>query len=383
MSARNTDSNWNDVDHHPAWTQSAWRSRVRRNLLAWYDEHARTLPWRDDPTPYKVWVSEIMLQQTQVATVLPYFERFLKAFPNLSALAAADESHLMSMWEGLGYYRRARSLQAAARQMVEQHAGEFPTRFDDVLALPGVGRYTAGAVMSISSDGRYPILEGNTVRVFSRWIAMQTPPQNSRANALLWAVAESMLPRKGSGRFNQAAMELGALVCKPKQPSCDQCPIRSQCHARRQGVELSIPGKVTRTEYESRREFALVIERQHQGHTQYLMRRCHSSGRWAGLWDWPRPTDQEFESVGDVAVHFESQLKRRLDVGMRISTMKHAVTKYRITLDVHRVRLDRPLKRLPNDWAWQTSEDWSSLPMPVTARKIADQLEGERQKELF
>jgi A/G-specific adenine glycosylase len=353
-------------------------------LLAWFEKQARSLPWRSDPTPYKVWISEIMLQQTQVATVLPYFDRFLKVFPNVESLANADESKLMSLWEGLGYYRRARSMQFAAKQIVDQHRGEIPTKIEDVLALKGIGRYTAGAILSISGDQRHPILEGNTVRVFSRWIAMQTPPQQTKANALLWKVAESMLPKSGSGIFNQAAMELGALVCKPKQPACDLCPVRNQCRARQSGLETTIPGKVTQVQYESRREFALVIDRQRKNkNVEFLMRKCDSQERWAGLWDWPRPTDRHYQSVGEVAKSLESTLGCQIEVGIRLATLKHGVTKYRITLDVHRARASGDFGKLPDGWAWQTLDQIKLLALPVTARKIAVKISSETQPSLF
>ena len=231
-------------------------------LLDWFDEHGRkTLPWQEGKTPYRVWVSEIMLQQTQVATVLPYYARFMDSFPTVNALATVDEQVLLSHWEGLGYYRRARSLHAAAKLIVADHGGEFPLAFDDVLALPGVGRYTAGAILSISDGQKQPILEGNTQRVFSRWIALRGTPANTVNNRLLWQVAEKMLPRKDAGTFNQASMELGALICTPKRPSCDQCPVVTACRAHQTGLEHEIPGKVTRVVYEQRTEYALVVQK--------------------------------------------------------------------------------------------------------------------------
>ena len=183
----------NELPHDTVWLDSNWRSRLRRKLLDWFDQHARVLPWRSNPTPYRVWVSEIMLQQTQVATVLPYFDRFLQSFPSVSALASADEATLLSHWEGLGYYRRARSMHAAARQIVDKHDGVFPDRYEDVLALPGVGRYTAGAVLSISGNQKLPILEGNTQRVFSRWIALRGSIGESETTKFLWDFAQTML----------------------------------------------------------------------------------------------------------------------------------------------------------------------------------------------
>jgi len=215
--------------HDAVWQDAAWRGRVRRRLLGWFNQNARDLPWRRDPTPYRVWVSEIMLQQTQVATVIPYYNRFLNSFPTVEALAESDEMTLLGHWEGLGYYRRARSMHAAARKIVDQHDGKFPEQYDDVLALPGIGRYTAGAILSISRDQRLPVLEGNTQRVFSRWVSMRGVIGETATTNLLWKIAESMLPRKGAGDFNQAAMELGALICTAKNPRCPECPLSRIC----------------------------------------------------------------------------------------------------------------------------------------------------------
>lgn len=359
--------------HDDAWQKSAWRSRVRKRLTNWFSDSARELPWRSDPQPYFVWISEIMCQQTQVATVLPYFERFLKSYPTISALAAADEADLMKLWEGLGYYRRARSLHAAAKQIVEFHDGVFPESFDDVLALPGIGRYTAGAILSISGDQRLPILEGNTQRVFSRWIALESPPTETAANRLLWQIAEAMLPPRravvGSGTFNQAAMELGALICKPKEPLCDQCPVSNSCAARRLGRQSEIPGKVSKTVYEDRDEFAFVIGDALSG---FLMRKLPEGGRWAGLWDFPRPTESEVANLDQAQAWLEEELGRRLKLGTRLTTIRHGVTKYRIRLNVH---LARPTgkNRLQPSKPWQTVSlaEMKQLPLSVTGRRIA------------
>ena len=360
--------------HDPVWNESTWRSRVRRRLLEWFDDNARELPWRSNPLPYHVWVSEIMLQQTQVATVLPYFERFLNSFPTIADLARADEANLMRHWEGLGYYRRARSLHAAAKRIVEIHAGEFPTTFDEVIALPGIGRYTAGAILSISADQRLPVLEGNTQRVLSRWIALRESPTKTPANKLLWSVAQRMLPRTGSGVFNQAAMELGALVCTPRQPKCDVCPVRSMCCARKLNLQHEIPGKVTKTKYEDRLEFAFVIQQRIAKEDAFLMRPIPDGQRWAGLWDFPRPTETIYESVAAASDWLSDQLGVTVAPGVQLLTSKHAVTKYRITLDVHAASVGRSRKKPPEPWQFVTLGQMADLPMSVTARKIAKML---------
>lgn len=367
----------------PPADDARWRQAVRRRLLDWFRANARVLPWRSDPLPYHVWVSEIMLQQTQVATVVDYYNRFLAQYPTIADLAAADEQQLMRLWEGLGYYRRARSLLAAAKQIVDQHGGVFPATYDQVLALPGIGRYTAGAILSISGDQRLPILEGNTVRVFSRWVALTDDVSTPATRERLWDVAAAMLPQRHAGTFNQAAMELGALICKPKSPGCDVCPVQSHCQAAVRGLQDQIPGKVTKLQYEQRREFGFVVplaeNQQTTGRpatTRYLACRVPAGQRWAGLWDVPRWTEGDAHSAAEAAGHLSRQLGLTIQPGQPLVTLKHAVTKYRITLDVHHAAaVAQPQIDLPSDdYGWFTPAQLAKLPLSVTGRKIANLL---------
>lgn len=382
-----TSSATDTPDCDDSWHQSRWRSELRRKLRDWFSSNARELPWRSDPQPYQVWVSEIMLQQTQVATVLPFYQRWMKSFPTIADLAAADESELMRHWEGLGYYRRVRSMHAAAKLIMSDHHGEFPSTYEDVLALPGVGRYTAGAVLSISSGARLPVLEGNTQRVYSRWIALRDSPTGKAANALLWEFAAKMLPRQGSGEFNQAAMELGALVCVPKHPRCDQCPVRAQCRAHQSNLQTEIPGKIKRIQYEERKEFAFVISRHHpqtkqRGEREYLARPLPEGGRWAGLWDFPRCTEADVESVETAAEWLSRQLGADVAAGVRLKTIRHAVTKYRISLQVHQAAFagsGDAVKAPPATWQWVTLDRMDALPMSTTGRKIVEFLATDTQ----
>ena len=335
-----------------------------------------------------------MLQQTQVATVLPYYRRFMQTFPDVDTLAAADEQALMNHWEGLGYYRRARSMHAAAKRVVSDHNSVFPTDFDDVLALPGIGRYTAGAILSISGDARYPVLEGNTQRVFSRWVALRSPPMQPDSAKLLWKISESMLPPKsGSGIFNQAAMELGALVCTAKTPKCDQCPVKNHCVAHDQGLEAEIPGKVTKVKYEDRKEYAFVVAEKPDSdirgsekadtkkvHTKkqtdnppprYLMRPLPAGGRWAGLWDFPRTIERSLDSAEIAAAELSQSLGEPLQVGHHLIRIKHAVTKFRIELQVHHAILSADKFKPEHPWRFVSPQEMEDLPLSVTGRKIA------------
>ncbi len=339
----------------------------------------RDLPWRQQPTPYRVWVSEIMLQQTQVATVLDYYRRFLKSFPTVEALAEADPQDLLTHWEGLGYYRRARSLHAAAKQIVSQHGGEFPATFEEVVALPGIGRYTAGAILSISKDMRLPILEGNTQRVFSRWIALRGPATDRAATNLLWQFAEEMLPREHVGAFNQASMELGALVCSPLAPDCGRCPVSRYCSAHKAGLQESIPGKVSRIKYEDRTEYAMVVS---QGGAprrtaRYLLRMIPEGGRWAGLWDFPRTNGVEYLSAAVAASGLSDQMGTAILAGKRLATIRHAVTRFRIKLHVHVADLADPDKIPPRPWRFASLKQMEKLPMSVTGRHIVKLLRDE------
>lgn len=349
------------------------RSRMRGRLVDWFATAARDLPWRRLPTPYRVWVSEIMCQQTQIATVLPYFERFLARYPNATALAEADENELMRMWEGLGYYRRARSLHAAAKEIVDQHGGEFPLRFDDVIALPGIGRYTAGAILSISSNQPLPILEGNTLRVFSRLIGLRAAVDEKQSQDLLWRFAEKLLPRKstaadrerGPAAINQAAMELGALICTPREPKCLICPLAKCCVAYARGWQTEIPVKSQKIAYESRTEYAALIS---DAEGRWLVRQIPAGARFAGMWDFPKAGPPEASNLDEFSQWLTSKVGGELTIGEHVTSMKHAVTKYRITLHVyHATRLGG---ELPAPWSFHSADELKHLPMSTTGRRL-------------
>lgn len=368
------------------WADSRWRSRLRSQLIAWYSQAARDLPWRSDCTPYRVWVSEIMCQQTQVATVVPYFERFVHRYPSVSALAKSDSDELMRLWEGLGYYRRARGLRDAARVIVEKHGGVFPMAFDDVLALPGIGRYTAGAILSIADNQRHPILEGNTYRVFSRWVGLRAPVDQKPTQDFLWHFSETMLPRsvsndaKGPATFNQAAMELGALVCSPNQPDCEACPVSRSCVARLRGWQNELPIKLGKTKYESRTEFAAVIRNQDG---DLLLRRIPEGERFAGLWDVPRAGPPHAIDGPSFESWVASATGLAVDLGVRLKTIKHAVTKYRMTLHVHQFHARTPMETTGEGWQWVSADQWECMALSVTGRKIVHLLRDRQAQSLL
>ncbi|HEV7221273.1 MAG TPA: A/G-specific adenine glycosylase [Pirellulales bacterium] len=354
------------------WPTTRWKQTFRRRLLAWYRRNARDLEWRNSRDPYRIWVSEIMLQQTQVATVADYFTRFLTAFPNVEALAAAPEEQVLRLWEGLGYYRRARQMHRAAAVIVNQHGGRFPRELETVLALPGIGRYTAGAVTSIAFDARSPILEANTIRLLSRLLAYRGDPRQSQGQQTLWTFAEDLLPRQGSGELNQALMELGSLVCTPRKPACEKCPAMSLCPTYRDKLQDLVPRAPRKPNVEHVREAALVVRRRRR----VLLMRRGEGGRWAGLWDFPR-----FALAAAEGDALDRQLAEKLreltGVVARprelLSTLKHGVTRFRITLDCYAADYVSAAKRLPGgaELRWVEPSDFEQYPLSVTGRKLS------------
>jgi A/G-specific adenine glycosylase len=240
----------------------ALRRWLAPRLLAWYRANRRDLPWRLDRDPYRIWVSEVMLQQTQVSTVVPYFHRFLARFPTVVDLARSDEQEVLRLWEGLGYYRRARDLLAAARLFVERHDGAIPADNDALQALPGMGLYTRNAVLSQAFDLRLPIVEANVQRVLSRLLGYAEDPRETAARKRLWSSAEALLPARHVGEFHQALMELGALVCTPTAPLCDRCPLAARCVARQQGRQEEIPARAAKPATTFVSEAAVVVRRE-------------------------------------------------------------------------------------------------------------------------
>jgi A/G-specific adenine glycosylase len=230
--------------------------KLQNSLLRWYQGNHRVLPWRSNPTPYRVWVSEIMLQQTQVKTVIPYFNRFMVRFPDIAALAEAPEQEVMALWSGLGYYSRARNLQHSARQILERFSGKFPQKFEDILALPGIGRYTAGAICSIAFNQQQPIVDGNIRRVLTRVNALRVRIPES----FFWDQMKLWIPAQDVSTFNQAMMELGALVCLPSDPHCPKCPLLHVCLAKRLGLQNSIPSARKKQITQNIKIAALVLE---------------------------------------------------------------------------------------------------------------------------
>jgi A/G-specific adenine glycosylase len=354
-----------------------------RRLRPWFARHQRDLPWRRDRDPYRIWVSEVMLQQTQAATVIPYFEKFLRAFPTVADLAAADEQEVLRLWEGLGYYRRARDLHRAAREILARHDGQFPDDPVVLSGLPGLGRYTCNAVLSQAFDRRLPILEANSQRVLSRLFGCADDPRQPAARRWLWRAAEAILPRREVGTFNQALMELGALVCTPAAPRCEQCPLAARCVARQQGRQESIPARTPPPEVVPIREAAIVVRRG----PQVLFVQRPPAGRWAGMWEFPHGPLGEGESHEEAASRLLHQLTGlHAKVGSELVTIRHSITRYRITLICFEAEYASGefQSLLYVEGRWLSLADLAAYPVSSPQRRLARfLLSPSRQRRLF
>ena len=289
------------------------RKKIRRRLLAWYDRHKRDLPWRRRASDgYAQLLAEFMLQQTQVVTVVDYYKRFLKRFPTIRSLASADTDDVLALWSGLGYYTRARHLHAAASQIVERYRGAVPRDVDALMSLPGIGRYTAGAISSITYDTRVPVLDGNVSRVLLRLLALRADAKAPKAQAHLWSEAEALLPKKRCGDFNQAMMELGATACSPRSPECSACPLHTCCQAFSEDRVDMIPRPKQRTRVLPMPVAVVAVRRG----DRLLFAQRPERGLWAGLWELP----SEPLRTGEKPVDARDRIRRRLPKGCRIQT---------------------------------------------------------------
>lgn len=348
---------------------------MRTALVRWSESNTRAMPWRNIGDPYRVWVSEVMLQQTTVAAVIPYYQRFLQRFPDVASLAKANEADVLRLWEGLGYYSRARNLHRGAQVIVTNHGGKFPRAAPELQTLPGIGRYTAGAIASFAFDERAPIVEANTLRLYSRLLDFAGDPRSSAGQKTLWKFAEDILPSTQPGRFNQALMDLGATVCTPNAPNCPDCPLKKWCRAFRDGSVAEIPRLAKRPDVTPLWSYSVAMR--HDG--RYLLRRYAAGERWAGLWDFPRwERDAPFQSASDhereLTKWIQTQTGLKIELGPQIAEFKHGVTRYRITAACFLA--DRIAGRLSrgNDWIWTPPADFSRHAFSVTGRKFAERL---------
>jgi A/G-specific adenine glycosylase len=302
---------------------------IRRTLIAWFEANGRDLPWRKKRSPYRVWISEIMAQQTRLATVVPYFERFTKKFPDVKSLAMAPLDEVLALWSGLGYYRRARHLHAAAKVMLDRHNGKVPGEPEELLSLPGIGRYTAGAIASISYGIPVPILDGNVMRVLTRLFDLDLDISSSTSRGVLWDLAEELVPGMQPGVFNEAMMELGATVCTPGSPDCPGCPLKRSCLARRAETVERRPVKTAKKPPVKSRWLAGAV-RSPDG--ALLLTRNQDHGLFSGLWQLPAHRVR-----GKMALQrrLEDSLSAQVSVGEKLGTVEHVLTHRHLVIDLY------------------------------------------------
>jgi A/G-specific adenine glycosylase len=342
-------------------------------LLAWYDRTGTALPWRGVHDPYRVWLSEIMLQQTQIETVKPYYERFLAAYPTVEALAAAPLDDVLKLWEGLGYYSRARNLHRAAQQIA---AGGFPQTVDGLLELSGVGRYTAGAIASIAFGARAPVLDGNVIRVFARLLDLPDDVTQEATKAKLWQVAERWLPPERAGDYNQALMDLGRLICKPRAPLCAECPIWDSCAAFTHRTQAERPVKAAKATTPHYDVAAGIIWNER---AEILIAQRPLDGLLGGLWEFPGGKQEPGETLPEcLKRELREELAIEVEVGDLFTRVRHGFTHFKITLHAFTCQhtSGEPQRIGVRDYAWVTPDQFDAYSFGKADREVIRELQA-------
>ncbi len=342
---------------------------ITRRLLAWYDKNHRDLPWRKTRDPYAIWVSEIMLQQTQVDTVMPYFRRFMKRFPTIRSLARASREDVLKAWENMGYYARARHLHEAARHLVQDHGGKLPATPEGLLALPGIGAYTAGAILSIAFEKSVPAIDGNVRRVMSRLLALRRPLREPSVQKKIEKTVQALMPQDRPGQFNQAMMDLGATVCLPRNPACGRCPLAGSCLARTRGLQHDIPAVPKRAALPHRDVTAGIIRK----NGRVLVVRRPEKGLLGGLWKFPGGMRQDGLSLQQgLRQSVLGELGIEVTVGRKLLSVDHGFTHFLVTLHAFSCR---HLKGMPKaldcaGWSWVSIDGLKNLAFSKADRMI-------------
>ena len=350
-------------------------SPISARLLAWYDQSARQMPWRGIRDPYAIWVSEIMLQQTRVETVIPYYTRWLERFPTLRDLAEAPEQDVLRIWEGLGYYSRARNLHRAAQEILTQYGGQIPAERAALEKLPGIGRYTAGAIASIAFGLDEPALDGNIRRVLARLFDVSIPARGREGTQLLWELARDHLPAGRAGDYNQALMDLGAGICTPHNPACGLCPLAEDCQARALGVQEQRPVLPTKAPIPHVTVSAAVILRD----GLVLIARRPRNGLLGGMWEFPGGKIEPGETLPECLYReIREELEADVQVGAQLGTFQHAYTHFRVTLHAFFCTLTsgEPKAIQASEIRWVSSQQLALFPMGKIDRQIAEHLQG-------
>lgn len=349
-----------------SWEAEAFAQR----LLDWFALHGRqSLPWQSNPTPYRVWVSEVMLQQTQVATVIPYYARFMARFPDVASLASAPLDEVLHLWTGLGYYARARNLQACAQVVVAQYGGEFPQALQAMMDLPGIGRSTAGAILALSGGQPLPILDGNAKRVLARVFGIAGDPTSTAVLAALWAQADACTPARAVAAYTQAIMDLGATVCTRSNPACTVCPMNAGCIAALEGRQTQLPGRKQKRVRPSREATILIAEIEHNGSTAVLVERRPPSGVWGGLWSPP-----QFASASDALAWCRQEFGDTPESQL-LPPIDHAFTHFDLRLNPLRVRCARTTSvHDAGTHRWYPLEAPPRIGLPQPIRRLFERL---------
>lgn len=347
-------------------------------ILEWFEHHGRkSLPWQRVGDPYLIWVAEIMLQQTRVETVIPYYQKFIARFPNIESLAHADLDELLYYWAGLGYYARARNLLAAAEKIAVQYAGEFPTSFEKVFALPGIGRSTAGAILAFAWGMRHPILDGNVKRVLTRYYAISGYPGGSKVQARLWEVADRLTPAVRVGDYTQAMMDLGATVCVRTKPLCESCPLAADCIAFRQGNQTSFPEAKPHARPRPRKSTIMLVVKNHRD--ELLMIKRPPSGIWGGLWSLPEyPEVKSLTKIDKRAIEawFSQQYGLVIKTGQSLPTLQHSFSHfdYDILPLLATYVSTSPQIMDVDSYSWYSQPSSTPIGLPVAVTRILNTL---------
>jgi A/G-specific adenine glycosylase len=347
-------------------------------LLNWYQGHARWLPWHEHPNPYTVWISEIMLQQTRVETVIPYYERWMERFPTLASLAHASQQEVLTVWEGLGYYSRARNLHQAAQIVMDEFSGNLPQDVRQLRRLPGIGRYTAGAIASIAFGMDEPALDGNIRRVLTRVFDVRQPARSQAGEKRLWELADTHLPPGQAGEYNQALMDLGALICTPRQPNCTECPLNHSCKAFSLGVQAERPVKLTKEPIPHYIVSSAIIQRGEQ----VLIAQRPPHGLLGSLWEFPGGKVEPGEDlVSALKREIREELGIDVEVGSAYGVYKHAYTHFRVTLHAFLCKLNG--SQLHNiyhtEFTWTIPQSLKFFPMGKIDRQISNALLNQQE----
>ncbi|MFT6406090.1 MAG: A/G-specific adenine glycosylase [Marinomonas primoryensis] len=338
-------------------------------VLAWFDEHGRkTLPWQENKTPYRVWISEIMLQQTQVTTVIPYYHKFMTSFPSVEALAQAEQDEVLAHWSGLGYYARARNMHKAAKMLVDEFDSEFPQSVEGVCELPGIGRSTAAAILSISRGVQAAILDGNVKRVLSRFHAVPTWPGEKKTENAMWELAESYMPNERCGDYTQAMMDLGATLCTRSKPQCLLCPLESDCEGRQTPDPTQFPIRKPKKAAKPEKSIQLLVLMNQQ--EQLLLEKRPQTGIWGGLWSLPELATNE-----SVVLHIEQRFSAQVSSVIPLSSFRHTFSHYHLDISPSQIQMAAANWIMEGDkYQWFSQQEALALGLPAPVRSILEKI---------